>query len=402
MKSALPALLLALLAALGAAPSGAPPALRWEMHELDANWGIGYAVSLADMNGDGRLDILALNERRLVWFENPEWRPHLMLEDAAPRDNVCIAAEDLDRDRRAEVALGAFWKPADTTGSGSVHWLQRPADAGRWKLTDLEPEPTVHRMRWADVDGNGRRELVMAPLHGRGNRGPDFTGAGARVVVYHPPAHPAVEPWKREIASDSLHVIHNLQPVQWDEDAAEEILLASFEGIHLLDRQPGGDWKQTRLAEGEQSTRPNRGSSEIRDGRLPGGSRLMAAIEPWHGNELVLYLPAAGGAWKRRPLDDSLREGHAVWCADFDGRPGDEIVAGWRGPDRVRGRAGVAIYRSLDSGWQGWERLPVDDGGMACEDIAGGDLDGDGRIDLVASGRSTHNLRIYFNRTGRP
>jgi hypothetical protein len=43
----------------------------------------------------------------------------------------------------------------------------------------------------------------------------------------------------------------------------------------------------------------------------------------------------------------------------------------------------------------------VDDDGMACEDLTLADLDGDGRLDIVASGRSTHNLKVYFNESPR-
>jgi hypothetical protein len=34
---------------------------------------------------------------------------------------------------------------------------------------------------------------------------------------------------------------------------------------------------------------------------------------------------------------------------------------------------------------------------MACEDALAADLDGDGRIDVIAGGRATHNVRIYWN-----
>jgi hypothetical protein len=34
---------------------------------------------------------------------------------------------------------------------------------------------------------------------------------------------------------------------------------------------------------------------------------------------------------------------------------------------------------------------------MACEDLQVADLDGDGRLDIVAAGRATHNHKIYFN-----
>ena len=39
----------------------------------------------------------------------------------------------------------------------------------------------------------------------------------------------------------------------------------------------------------------------------------------------------------------------------------------------------------------------LDLGGVAVEDLAAADLNGDGRIDIVAVGRATHNVRIYWN-----
>jgi hypothetical protein len=36
---------------------------------------------------------------------------------------------------------------------------------------------------------------------------------------------------------------------------------------------------------------------------------------------------------------------------------------------------------------------------MACEDLKLADLDGDGKLDIIASGRASNNLKIYWNRT---
>lgn len=376
----------------------------FRMQEIDGALGIGYAVSTADMNGDRKPDVIAVSESRVFWYENPSWTKRVILsEGTTPRDNVCVAAQDLDGDGKAELALGAFWKPSDTTGSGSVHFLLRPPDPNQpWSLRTLpEPEPTVHRMNWADVDGDRRAELVVVPLQGRGTKGPDWEGAGVRIFAYHPPADPARDSWKRTLIDESLHVAHNFQPVQWDRDQELELLVASFEGVHLLDRASirtpvgagGGKWSKTRLAEGDQQSRPNRGCSEVRAGRLANGDRFLATIEPWHGNALVVY---TGPHWTRRVVDGGFRGGHGLWCADLDGDRGDEIVAGWREAAPTR-KVGLAIYRADDAAGERWTSTPLDDGGMACEDLNAADLNGDGKVDVIASGRATHNLRVYWN-----
>lgn len=42
-------------------------------------------------------------------------------------------------------------------------------------------------------------------------------------------------------------------------------------------------------------------------------------------------------------------------------------------------------------------RHTLDDGGIGCEDLVAADLNNDGRPDILAGGRSTHNVKIYWN-----
>jgi hypothetical protein len=46
---------------------------------------------------------------------------------------------------------------------------------------------------------------------------------------------------------------------------------------------------------------------------------------------------------------------------------------------------------------QGFMRQLVDPAGVAVEDAVAGDLNADGRIEIIAVGRATHNVRIYWN-----
>jgi hypothetical protein len=61
----------------------------------------------------------------------------------------------------------------------------------------------------------------------------------------------------------------------------------------------------------------------------------------------------------------------------------------------------VAVPRTFAGTGQGttWTTHVFDPAGVAIEDLAVGVLDGDGRGDVVAVGRQTKNVRIYWNQT---
>jgi hypothetical protein len=55
------------------------------------------------------------------------------------------------------------------------------------------------------------------------------------------------------------------------------------------------------------------------------------------------------------------------------------------------------MYVPLDGGGKDWHVALIDDNTMACEDLCLADLNADGRLDLVAAGRATKNVKIYIN-----
>jgi hypothetical protein len=176
--------------ATGQAPTGgeAKPAFPFRAEQIAADFGVGYAVTTGDVNNDKRTDVVAINATDLVWFEAPNWQKHVILSGATPRDNVCLALEDIDRDGKLDVALGASWQPTNTASGGTLHWVKQPAAGGQWELFSIAEEPTLHRIRWADVDGDRTRELVVVPLHRRGTKGPDWQKQEARILVFKPPS----------------------------------------------------------------------------------------------------------------------------------------------------------------------------------------------------------------------
>ena len=116
------------------------------------------------------------------------------------------------------------------------------------EMFPIAAESTLHRIRWADVDGDRRLELVVAPLHGQGAKGPNWEGPGARILIFRPPAKPQAEPWPMEVASDVNHIQHNFIAMNVDADPQDELVTASREGLFVQKRSATGTGRAPRSA----------------------------------------------------------------------------------------------------------------------------------------------------------
>lgn len=374
--------------------------IRVNIMSLDSDFPGGYQVAVADISGDATPDVLGLGNS-VAWLANPSWKKYPITGDGT-RGNIDIAPLDIDGDGRLEVVVASDFALNDSEKGGVLQWFSQTNDlALPWTPHRIDSYPTTHRIRWADPEGTGRKLLVSAPLMGRGARAPEYDQAPAPLFFYRIPKQPAEEPWPRQIIDDTLHMTHGLEILDFDADGRDEILTASFEGIHLYHASGQGSalkWTRTRLCSGEQATRPSRGSSEVCLGKLKSGRRFIAAIEPWHGDQVVVYLEPGhpGQLWQRQSIDATFNEGHALAVLDMDGDGGDEILAGFRGKKR-----GVAAYRAQDPGATKWERSILDDGGIACQGFFRADLRATGHPAIVGIGGATHNIKLYEFPDGR-
>jgi hypothetical protein len=353
-----------------------------------------YAVALADVDGDRRDDIVAVTEDQVVWYQTPDWRKRIIIDGQTEPDNVCIAPRDIDGDGQIDFALGAGW-----TKVGTIQWLSRGAALDeKWQVHAIGEEPWTHRMRWADVLGTDRPQLVVSPLNAT-------AGTGVRLTAFGVPDDPRTDRWPRTVLDDSLNRLHNHWHIDIGQDGVEETITASQEGVHLVHRNRSGEYALRKIGSGMPGDEPAAsGAGEVKFGRLGNGRAFLATIEPMHGTSVVVYTNLVGARAgdalaDRNVLDATLKQGHAVWLVNLDDDPSDEIVIGHReaGDGPVKG-PGVYIYDAQDAAGTQWDKHVVDDGGMACEDLICGDLDGDGDADIVAGGRATKNLKLYLNR----
>jgi len=428
------------LAAFGRQETPNPSAFAFEGRVIDPEVGkVCYALTIADVNNDQHSDLLALTEESLYVYLAPAWTKARLIDPIPPerRDGVCVAARDLDGDGRPELVVGSGWRPFDTTFGG---WLELyRSDASEplryRKIAELGQFPTLHRIRFGPtgIGPDPVVQLVITPIFGVGGKGPDWeTGPASRIeALTPPPPDRLADPWTRELLDESLHVVHNLAVVDFLNDGPPyDVLLAARQGVFVLTRTADGKWIRTQIGSGSQDTTPAKGASEIKLGRLADGTRMVATVEPFHGDQVVIYTeprptmkitPPLGETadepptlWNRAVIDRGRAWGHGLWFADLDGDGDEELVFGQRDPTPQAARAtdpngprGPAVMvfdpqrERLTNGSSEliWTRHLVDDGGVAVEDLLVHDLDGDGKPDLAAGGRATRNVKIYLNRT---
>ena len=364
--------------------AAAPPA-RFAEHTIATDLRGGYQVVVADLNHDGKPDLIALASgmTELVWYENPGWQRHVLASGLSHMINCTTV--DLPGDAIPQIVLATEFANQAKDSLGVVSVLRHQGDPREpWTVTEIDRLTTSHRLRTADIDGSGKRVVLNQPLTGAKAEAPEYRDQ-TPLVFYRPGE------WKRQlIGTENSGVVHGIFVVDWDGDGRDAILTASFVGIHLFRFGKDGRWSRTEIAKGDPAPWPKSGSSDIAVGRL-GKSRFLAAIEPWHGNQVAVYRQQ-GGRWERQVIDATLVDGHTIATADLNHDGADEIIAGYRG----RGRS-VYLYYAEDAAGERWSRQTLDDGGMGAAACAVADLNADGRPDIVCIGSATTNLKWYEN-----
>lgn len=367
------------------AAQSAPP-VRFVEHRIEGQIPGGYQVLAVDLNKDGKLDLLGLGLSRageLAWYENPTWTRHVISSEFSNMINA--APYDLDGDGIPELALAHGFTTSAETSVGGVSILTHGATPNDpWTRKDIDALPTAHRVRWMNADGNKRVILVNSPLITAGATAPDYRKPNM-LVYYEAPD------WKRQTLWDIPEGLqHGIYPTTaLTNSKVETLLSAGFGGIFEHKLQ-GGKWVTTKLTGGDPQPWPKSGSSDMVLGKV-GGAQFMGSIEPWHGNQVVVYQKDGSGWGKRQVIDDQITDGHALVSGDFAGTGNDAIVAGER-----QGKRSIYIYWPPAKLGEAWTRQVLDSA-MAGAGCAVADINGDRRLDIACIQGPAPSLRWYEN-----
>jgi hypothetical protein len=378
------------------AQSSASGPVDFVAHDIDANFRGGYSVSVADFNHDGKPDVIAnsLAVQELAWYENPTWERHVIAPETQQIVNEAMA--DIDGDGIPEVAFQSSFA-MQAANSAGINWIARHNGDPRppWKVEKIDSFPTSHHVAWADLDGDGKKELINAPLIGEKSVAPTYDQDKASVFWY------SSKDWKRHVVTaDIPGIIHRVRVVTWDDGKREQFLVASFEGIALYRASGSGDgmtFAKELLSAGHVEKAPRLGASDVGVGKQA-GKRFFASVEPWHGNEVVVYTEA-GGKWNRRVIFDKVSSGHEIAVVDLNGDGRDDVVANDNGrvsAQNPNGTPGVHVFFApADAATGEWQYRRIEDK-SAMNSCVGADLNGDRKMDLVCTGAGGA-IRWYEN-----
>jgi hypothetical protein len=225
--------------------------------------------------------------------------------------------------------------------------------------------------------------LINSTLVGPGATPPDYRKPN--VIVYY-----QAPDWKRQTLWEMEGLQHGVLPTSDLGGGPGQLMLsAGFSGI-FQHRFENGKWINTKLTGGDPAPWPKSGASDLVVGKV-GGATFVGSIEPWHGNQVVVYQKNGDSLTGRQVLDDQITDGHALAGGDFAGTGNTAIVAGER-----RGKRSVYIYWPPEKLGDPWQRQVLDPA-MAAAGCVVADLTGEGRPDIACIQGPGPSVKWYEN-----
>ena len=353
-----------------------PPEIPFEKHTLDL--GSSESAAIADINGDGRLDIVSGEN----WYEAPHWTKHHFRDILYTNyyiDDLSTLPLDVDRDGHIDLVTSGWF-------SKKLAWWKNPGRTGApWSEHAIETSWPIEFTFLVDLDNDGKADEIL----------PQFGDPKAPLAWYERGPGGLV---KHEVSPRSYG--HGIGVGDVNADGRNDILTP--EGWLEAPANPrSGNWS----FHPEWSFKAL-GFLYVADVNNDGRPDVISSMAHDYG---IFWLENKGdGRWEKHIIDDSWSQPHAVTLVDFRGGHNIGLLTGKRymahnGEDPgAREPLGVYWYERLigpQTKQVEWAKHVLDYGGRTGGgiQIPVADIDRDGDLDFVVAGKS--GLFLFENKS---
>jgi hypothetical protein len=364
-------------------------AAGFRVHAIDKT--LCETAAVVDVDNDGRLDILACE----YWYEAPSWTRHRIADIPLASgyiDNFSDLPVDVDGDGFVDIVQIRYFARRlvwlRNPGQVKEPWVETEIDAigptefaflvdltNDGQARELLPQFTTptNPLVWYEIrDGNWVRHVVSERSYGHGIGAGDVNGDGRTDIVtpqgwFEAPADPRAGTWTfHEALWNRARIGRGATAVEFGPPAAPGTRPAEFGFMHVMDVNQDG--------------------------------RADVVTTMGHDYGVLWFEQGSDGGWTPQLIDSSWALAHASAAADLDGDGRLDLISGKRA--QARGPGGsefepLVLYRytpqkAVEAAPIDWTRHTINEGG----EVGGGlqirvaDMDGDGDMDIVASGKT--------------
>jgi hypothetical protein len=320
--------------------------ITWKKTVIDKTFR-AEGVTVADVNRDGKLDILAGE----VWYEAPDWKMHEIQKPQDYKDGsagyshtFACWAEDINKDGWPDLIVIDF-------PGNPCYWLENPqGKEGHWKKHIIWHSACNETPQYVDLFGTGKRVLIM------GWQPKDRDNEGQ--MAYFTPGSDPTQLWEMHpISVPSIPTTFKVSEAAVKAMKADKVpddVVAKLEKV--LDKSFASE-KDLQVALGELLSKED----------------LQA-----HKAKIQKHATVPG-----KPVPGTFRFDHGLGVGDVNGDGRLDVICTrgwWEQPAKVD-----------DTPWK-FHPANISD---PCADMYAFDMDGDGKADIISS--SAHGYGIWWH-----